>query len=253
VATAIIVIFFIIATILSWMVANAGVLFVQQGFRPSEFVGTAVGSARVSSASWAILAFESGFMRDLREVMMPSVINAFKVPDPVGLRRRSLTIVIGLSMLLALLVSYYVHTSLTYHMGANNLELYAYSSAARRAYDWSASAMQNLTSTNWQELSIMGLGAAAALFMTFMRRNFLWFAVHPIGYLMHMTYASSNIWSSFLMGWLCKYTILKYGGIKWYRKMRPLFLGAVLGECVIGGVWIIVGMIAKTGYRVLPG
>jgi len=192
-------------------------------------------------------------MRDLREVMMPSIINAFRVPDPVGLRRRSLVKVMALSMLLALFVSYYAHVSLTYHLGANNLETYAYSSAARRSYDWSASAMQNLTSTNWQELSIMGLGAIAVLFMTFMRRNFLWFAVHPIGYLMHTTYASSNIWSSFLMGWLCKYAILKYGGIKWYRKMRPLFLGAVLGECVIGGVWIIVGMIAKTGYRVLPG
>ena len=252
-AMAVIIIFFVIVTILSWMVANAGVLFVQQGFRPSEYLTVAVGTARVSNASWAILAFESGFMRDLREVMMPSIINAFKVPDPVGLRRRSLISVIALSIVLALAVSYYTHTSMTYHMGANNLELYAYNSAARRAYDWSASAMQNLSTTNWQELSVMGLGAGAVIFMTFMRRNFLWFAIHPIGYLMHLTYAASQIWSSFLIGWLCKYTILKYGGIKWYRKMRPLFLGAVLGECVIGGVWIIVGMIVGTGYMVLPG
>jgi hypothetical protein len=86
-----------------------------------------------------------------------------------------------------------------------------------------------------------------------MRRSFLWFAIHPIGYLMHLTYAASQIWSSFLIGWLCKYVILKYGGAKWYRRLRPLFLGIVLGECFIGGIWIIVGMIAGSGYRVLPG
>ncbi len=184
---------------------------------------------------------------------MPSIINAFKVPDPVKLRRRSVMVAISISILLTLAVSYYAHVSLAYHLGGNNLSAYSYGSAARRAYNWSASSIQNSTLTKWEELSVMGLGAAVVLFITFMRRSFLWFAIHPIGYLMHQTYAASHIWSSFLIGWLCKYMILKYGGIKWYRKMRPLFLGAVLGECVIGGVWIVVGMIAGSGYKVLPG
>ena len=253
IAIAIIVVFFIIVTILSWMVANAGVLFVQQGFRPSEYLAVTVGTARVNSASWTLLAFESGFMRDLREVLMPSIINAFKVPDPVKLRRRSVIVAVSISILLTLAVSYYAHISITYRLGGNNLESYAYGSAARRAYNWSASSIQSSTLTNWEELSVMGLGAVFTLFIIFMRRSFLWFGIHPMGYLMHLTYAASQVWSSFLIGWLCKYMLLKYGGIKWYRKMRPLFLGAVLGECVIGGIWIVVGMIAGSGYRVLPG
>lgn len=253
VATAIIVVFFIIVTILSWMVANAGVLFVQQGFRPSEYLTATIGTARVSSESWTLLAFESGFMRDLREMLMPGIINAFKAPDQVKLKRRSVMVAVAISIFLTLAVSYYTHTLLTYRLGGNNLENYAYTSAARRAYNWSASSIQNSTLANWEESSVMGLGAAVMLFIVFMRRSFLWFAIHPIGYLMHTTYAASQIWSSFLIGWLCKYMLLKYGGIKWYRKMRPLFLGAVLGECVIGGIWIIIGMIMGSGYRVLPG
>ena len=192
-------------------------------------------------------------MRDLREVLMPNIINAFKIREPVGLKRKSLMIAITLSIFLALGVSYYVHTSLTYHMGGNDLESYAYSSAARRSYNWSASAIQNRTPTNWGELLVMGFGAGTVFFIIFMRRSFLWFAIHPIGYLMHLTYAASQILSSFLIGWLCKYLVLKYGGVKWYRNMRPLFLGAVLGESFIGGIWIMVGMVARVGYMVLPG
>lgn len=252
VAIGIIVIFFIIVTILTWIVANAGVLFVQQGFQPSEYLGVIVGTGRINSASWTLLAFQGGFMRDLREMLMPSVINVFKTAETVGLKRKPLMLAIVLSIVLSLVVSYYAHTSLSYRLGGNNLEAYAYNAAARRSYNWSASAMQNPTSTNWKEFSIMGLGAGLMFLIIFMRRSFLWFAIHPVGFLMHTTYAASQIWSSFLFGWFCKYTILKYGGIKWYRKMRPLFLGIVLGESVIGGIWIITGMIAGMGFAIMP-
>jgi dsRNA-specific ribonuclease len=57
----------------------------------------------------------------------------------------------------------------------------------------------------------------------------------------------------FFLGWLCKYFILKSGGLRLYRRLRPAFLGMVVGEALIGGIWILIGMITKVGYRILPG
>ena len=37
--------------------------------------------------------------------------------------------------------------------------------------------------------------------------------------------------------------LLRIGGIRLYRKAYPLFLGLILGEFMIGGVWVLIRLI----------
>ena len=94
---------------------------------------------------------------------------------------------------------------------------------------------------NWLELSFIGIGAAVMSFLLFMR-------YHPLGYAMTTSWAPYTVWFSFFVGWLIKFMIFKYGGLKLYRRCRPFFLGVVFGEALIGGVWIIVSLFTKVGY-----
>ena len=109
------------------------------------------------------------------------------------------------------------------------------------------------TNTNWTEMFFIFTGMVVMSFLIFMRYTFFWWRVHPLGYAMTTSWAPYTIWFSIFLGWLAKFIILRAGGLKLYRKMRPFFLGIVLGESLIGGIWIVVGLFTKVSYRILPG
>jgi hypothetical protein len=70
--------------------------------------------------------------------------------------------------------------------------------------------------------------------------------LHPAGYAVSSTYGMRDYWSMFLLVWLIKRLLLKYGGLKLHRQVMPLFFGMILGEFAVGGFWAILGIILKT-------
>ncbi|HID57451.1 TPA: hypothetical protein EYP37_13030 [Candidatus Poribacteria bacterium] len=55
-----------------------------------------------------------------------------------------------------------------------------------------------------------------------------------------------NLWSCFFLSFILKWAILKYGGLKQYRKAVPFFLGLALGDLSLGSVWSIIGIAMNT-------
>jgi hypothetical protein len=55
-----------------------------------------------------------------------------------------------------------------------------------------------------------------------------------------------------LLGWAAKALIVRYGGLTGYRAMRPFFLGIVLGDLTMAGIFTIIGFLMQKGYPVMP-
>ena len=246
-------IFLGITTVGTWMVANGGLLFIIYSFLPGEFLITLFGSSRVNASSWTLVAYERVLMFDMREILMPGVMNNFKLAEPLRLRQRPFLLAMGIAIVLAMGVSYYSSLDLAYTHGAVNLQHWTYMISTTSPFNRLTSILQNPTGIELERIGSFIFGGATMFGMLWMRHHYLWWKLHPIGALLMTSYATYCFWGSFFIGWLLKYTVLKFGGVAQYRKLRPLVLGVVLGECFIGGVWIIVGLMTGIGYRLLPG
>ena len=246
-------IFLAITTVGTWMVANGGLMFILYSFLPGEYLITLFGSARINAPSWTIVAYERVLMFDMREILMPSVMNNFKLAEPLRLKQRPFLLAMGIAIVLAMGVSYYSSIDLAYTHGAVNLQHWTYMISTVSPFNRLTSILQNPTGIELERLGSFIFGGAMMFGMLWMRHHYLWWKLHPIGSLMMTSYATYCFWGSFFIGWLLKYTVLKFGGVAQYRKLRPFILGVVLGECFIGGIWIIVGLITGIGYRLLPG
>ena len=246
-------IFLAITTVGTWMVANGGLMFILYSFLPGEYLITLFGSARVNAPSWTLVAYERVLMFDMREILMPSVMNNFKLAEPLRLKQRPFLLAMGIAIVLAMGVSYYSSIDLAYTHGAVNLQHWTYMISTVSPFNRLTSILQNPTGIELERIGSFIFGGAMMFGMLWMRHHYLWWKLHPIGSLMMTSYATYCFWGSFFIGWLLKYTVLKFGGVAQYRKLRPLVLGVVLGECFIGGIWIIVGLMTGIGYRLLPG
>ena len=235
---------------LTWQIINGGIPFINPSFSAQSFFLTTLGTARMtpSTTTWLFMQ-PAAFTSHLREFMMPNVMNGLKAADAVRANRRRLLTAMGLAMVIGLLVSYYSVLKVSYQHGA----LYSHTGGSGGARWLSAILTSPSMGTDWTNTGFTLFGSAFTIGLMWMRKVFVWWPIHPIGYTMLSSWASFKLWFSILLGYLLKYGIIKYGGLRAYREARPLFLGLILGEMTLAGLWSIVGMITgiQTGYRIL--
>ncbi|MEC7867150.1 MAG: DUF6784 domain-containing protein, partial [Candidatus Poribacteria bacterium] len=102
-------------------------------------------------------------------------------------------------------------------------------------------------------LTFIGLGFCFATFLAFMRRRFIWWQFHPLGYAMISDWATLSIWTCLLISSVIKWFVLKWMGLSGYRRIIPFFLGIILGEMAVGGIWAITAVWSgESIYRFWP-
>ena len=129
------------------------------------------------------LARLNWFEQDYRSHMMPNQMDAMKYIGDSGGSLRRLSLAIGIATVVALLGSWVGCLHIFYHYGASSAKVNTwYSDQGRVAYSNLQNQLNNHTVTDlpriWGTLS----GAAVTLLLTLMRTRFVWWPLHPIGY-----------------------------------------------------------------------
>jgi hypothetical protein len=238
--------YFLIHIVAVRLVCEGGMLYVQHPFRPLNMMLNAVGSRGLGPRNLAILGyFDHLWMVDNRSPLMPGIMQSLRLADSGKLPRRPLAKALALAILLAVVSSYASYLRLMYRYGGSTLHEWFTTYYTRNLYcTWITQLITSGEPAKPLAFVNMGVGAATMWGVTYMHHTFLWWPLHPIGYLMGASWPMINFWFPVFLGWLLKTTILRVAGPKVYRNLIPGFLGLVLAEFTCAGLWVIVDLCA---------
>lgn len=160
-----------------------------------------------------------------------------------------------LSALVAgLALGFYIHLSAYYRFGASLLQggsLYggANTMVARGEYLGLSAQLASPTPPDTLRVKFMIGGFLLTPALALLRRSFLRFPFHPLGFLLATSYGPTPYyWSSMLIAWAAKALILRLGGARLYWRGLPFFLGLVLGSSMTYDVlWMVVRALLPEG------
>ena len=89
----------------------------------------------------------------------------------------------------------------------------------------------------------MGVGAMGAVLLGMMRLRFWWWPFHPMGYLAANCWGMHWSYMPFMVGWLAKVLVTRYGGLHLYRATIPLAIGVLVGDQLNAGLWAVVALL----------
>lgn len=241
--------------VLAWMVAQGGVLFLQSPWSGAEMGVNLLGFRSFTPRGVLVSnEIEGIVMLDLREFSLPHLLDDQKFTDTVHVTRRGLMVSVAVAMLVAIVISGNQAIRLPYQYGASMMyDKWAYVSSPQRPLNFLSQQLSQPLPAQpgaWENLAA-GLVGFWVLMMA--QTRLIGFPVHPAGFIFASGYPLACFWFSFLLAWVLKTMVLRYGGLKRYQNALPFFYGLILGDVLNGGVWIIIGLLTRKAYTILPG
>ncbi|MCS7254643.1 MAG: DUF6785 family protein [Armatimonadota bacterium] len=239
--------YFVVHIVAVRLVCEGGMLYVQHPFRPWNIMLAVFGSQRFSARQVAILTlFDHLFMLDNRSPLMPCIMQSLKLGNLCRLNLRMLTLALALSVFIAIVSSFASYLWLMYRYGGMTLHPWFTTYYTRNLYcAWTAHLLTVGEPPSISAMVGMIVGAATMMLILLLHRSFMWFPLHPIGYLMGASWPMINFWFPIMVGWALKVIVMRFGGARLYRQLIHGFLGLIMAEFSSAGLWTMVDFVFK--------
>ncbi|MCC6728913.1 MAG: hypothetical protein IT208_06190 [Chthonomonadales bacterium] len=213
---------------------------------PDSIIPAVTQSNQIGRSDLAMFSMFYGFNRAYRSHPMPIQLEGFKIAERAGGSYRALFWAMLLALSFGAICGFWSVIDQGYRAGAAekvgppNVNLIFGSEPWNRMSGWISSPTPPQQQYNTR--IAIAVGFMVTLVLNALRLRVGWFPFHPVGYAVSGSWSVSLLWLPLLLAWILKLLILRYGGLRAYRQALPLFLGIILGECVIGSVWTLIGI-----------
>lgn len=242
------IVYFLFLVVLTRIVSEAGAGWAYGPLVPVHGVLTdLVGVQGFDGKSLTTMGYLGWFDTEFRDAPMPHQMAAMKLGQESKTRPGSLLGGLLLAALIGVVFGFWTYLHIYYQFGAATAQVRpALLAAGTGMLDHINHWFIAPTPPDKNAIGAMLAGAAIMLALATIRQNVLWWPFHPVGYALAGTLSMEYMWCPFLIGWLVKSVMLRYGGIAMYRKALPFFLGLILGDYIVPTLWGIWGTCAGT-------
>jgi hypothetical protein len=208
---------------------------------PEVVLINAFGSQAFSRIDLSVMSLFYWFNRAYDGHPMPQQIEGFKLGEKGGMSLRALPGLMLLGTVAGALSAFLVMLTVMYQLGAASGKVAVSTNLTEETWARLANWVSSPTGPNWVSLTYRSIGGALSILMLALRTRGVWCPFHPVGIAMTGSWFMFRTWSSLMFSWLVKYFFLRYGGRNRYGQLVQFALGMVLGDCVIGCFWAIIG------------
>ncbi|MGD8238420.1 MAG: hypothetical protein PVH68_07710 [Armatimonadota bacterium] len=211
------------------------------GFNEALF--TIFGSRRIGPQNVTLMTLTSFCqIRSTATQNSAAVFQGYRLGTDMGARRRDIMLLAMVAVVLAILACHICSPWIIYNWGAPKLADWP-SRAGLNTAKGIAGIIQDPSTMGAEDWFAMALGAATTWVLFALRRRFVWWPLHPLGFVTWMHWPIERYWTSIFIGWLLKATAVRLLGYRGFRQLRPVAFGLILGMNVIFTVWLLLHMI----------
>jgi len=269
----------IIYLVMSRIIAETGLFFIQAFFSPCMVLVSVLGAQALGPETMILLFLITVVLKiDPRESLMPFMINNLKIMDLQKVRYGRASVWCAVAVVVALAVAIPVTLYFQYNYSGNN-HGWMFKNVPQTPFKEVTRLKRELVQTNmlqasrsvsgWQRFAeavprnaniiAMAVGLGLTILFSAGRLRFPKWPLHPVLFLVWTTYPATRFAWSFFAGWLIKVLVMKYGGNGAYNRLKPLMFGLIAGD-MLGGLtpaafsWVyyaLTGDIPKS-YNIMP-
>ncbi len=242
------IVFYILVT---RVIATAGVATARAPMISAFVVISGVGSTLIGAKGLAALALTYVWQGEMRLFPMIMTANGLKLAEAVRGPKGRLFWGMLIAVTVSLAGATWMTLDLAHTHGGVNLDKFLMNDQANRLFNDMARHVRQPVGPDWRGWGFTGLGAAIEAMLIGAQYRFAWWPLHPIGFIISNGWLTGQIWFAVFIGWGAKSQIMKYGGTRTYLRLKPLFLGLILGEAVSAGTWLVLDyLLGGTGNRI---
>lgn len=186
----------------------------------------------ITSSTWVDI-------RNSSSMAMPFMMQTFKMGSTIGLKRLQTAWLMFGAIVLAVLTCHISVPYILYHNGIGKLADWPQGSGMGTVTSLTGF-INNPTGMDQEKWTGVLTGGALVWFLVEMRQQFLWWPFHPLGFVASLWgWPIDRYWFCIFLGWLAKVTVLRLGGYRAYRALRPVAFGLILGLSFVMTAWMI--------------
>lgn len=224
------------------IVAAGGVAETRSPLPAATSLMSAVGPEALGSSNLASLGMTYIWMGDIRTFVMAACANGLKIASTLQGNKRRVFWAMALAIVVTMAASVWATMQIAYSYGGANANRWFFETGPSLPFRYAADVIKSPVGASASGWVFRGIGAAAMSLLLLMHFRFVWWPLHPLGFPIASVWLTGQLWFSIFLAWGIKSMVLRYGGAELYRRTRFFFLGLILGQYTVCGVWIVIDL-----------